>query len=590
MKLRRAISLSKQRLTRKAFRAALSLGAAGCLLSVSNAQELPALPDFPTQAVRPATTSPLPLPTTNDRAQSTVEPVTKARLVRFVGLKLGQPTATANSQSPTCSAETTCSIQAKCDKSAPDQTAKITWQARTAGQWKANPYVQATSNPASAVVPAAATTKVETGISDGGSREITVTVSGNGDSSDSLLDVDIPLSLPTMPAARQQAKTTKPMPRPSQVRAPEPVRSSTRMRLSDSTSSPASSQPKAPEQLGTLKQTARVTPSSRSDSASSKSPSIPETFNLSDRKSARAEKQSAQLPTLPAAKSTAKIPAPKLPELTAVSAGSKMEAVKLKDGSLPSTRSSRGQGAKKPMQVRIEGVPNQPVANKPSPTAPSLPQLANAPQPAKPSTRMSLSDQPKPSLKRIPASLASQRKPLPPASPAAPEALTSSSSRRSPDPASARPAEQTTKADLSVVVAQAVPLSVKSTIVQTSVEDPSVCQLIQSGERNLSLVGLKQGSTRVAIVTTDGDQEPKVRVYQVAVGRGDKAEYGLVELAEGIDQTVARLYPSSDIRVQTGDGKLIVSGTSSSEDEARRVLSLVRRTSLMPVVDKLETR
>lgn len=625
MKLRRAISLSKQRLTRKAFRAALSLGAASCLFSATQAQQLPALPDFPTQSSSPAAPE-LPLPAFDGQATSDTKQVSQARLVRFVGLKQDQALRTAGLPSTGRPAETSCSSEADCKTQAQpsetparrvattpghNQPAKITWQPRSTGTWKANPYVQTTQHETSAVVPAAATTKVETGISDGGSREITMTISGNGDTSDSLLDVDIPLTLPTMPAAPPQAageQVTKQIPRSGSVRRPEPVSSSTRMRLSDSKSAPktqsraiapkpSTPEPITPEHLGVSLPASPAGLSSGVGAAKLKEESAPETFNLSDRRSARSEKPTTKRPTLPklsAAKSTAmvqapkiqapkvqdpKLRAPKLPTLDPVPPKSTMEAIKLTDRSLPSTKSSRGQGVKKPMQVRIEGVPSKPTASKPS-----LPTLGTPPKPAMPSTRMSLSDQPKPSLKRIPASLASQRKPMPPASSAASDALTRTSSRRSAS------SDSSGSADLSVVVAQAVPLSVRSTIVQTSVEDPSVCQLIQSGERNLSLVGLKQGSTRVAIVTTDGSQEPQVRVYQVAVGRGDKAEYGLTELAEGIDQTIARLYPSSNIRVRTGDGKLVVSGTAGSEDEARRVLSLVRRTSLMPVVDQLETR
>jgi Flp pilus assembly secretin CpaC len=143
---------------------------------------------------------------------------------------------------------------------------------------------------------------------------------------------------------------------------------------------------------------------------------------------------------------------------------------------------------------------------------------------------------------------------------------------------------------IKVVAEQSSTIAVRDAILQTSIEDPSICRLIQSGDTGLSVVGLKAGTTRIAVVTAGRFGEPKVNVHEVSVGHGHQARIGLTELAAGIDETINRLYPTSDIRVAAGEGKLVVEGKASSESEAKRVLGLVRRTSLLPVVDRLDVR
>lgn len=489
-----------------------------------------------------------------------------------------------------------------------------------------NPHV-APARAGTAVVPAAATEPTDDAQS--ANQAISMTISGRDDEQ-SFLDVDIPLMLPShTPQGKSEstpgADTEKQVIEP-QARTPEIITQKTQIRLRGS-----AKVGKTNEQSGT-RQTAAVPKMqvvasrpqqvefSLSDATPDKNipaptsvPTLPDVadavpsdlpeYPLPPRP--RKQTTAAELPTL-------SVPTPPA-ALTAPNPKSKMVAVPQGSDKLPSTTSSRGsvsghlsensQSTRKPMQVLIEGQPARVVRSE---SAQSLAKAARPPQATFETARDAVenryefgSNQSLPAPRTVRARLASQRD-------AAPQTFKVSqknsdeeeildredfASSRKPEKARRIPAEALgSMAEISVTVEQAVPLSVRNTIVQTSVEDLSVCQLIKSGERSLSLIGLKAGTTRVAVVTTSSGSEPKVRVYQVSVGRGSKAEFGLTELAGGIDETISRLYPSSRIRIRAGEGRLIVSGTASSEEEARKVLALVRRTSLMPVTDNLQAR
>lgn len=125
-------------------------------------------------------------------------------------------------------------------------------------------------------------------------------------------------------------------------------------------------------------------------------------------------------------------------------------------------------------------------------------------------------------------------------------------------------------------------------IIEFSAEDPTVCKLIRTGENTLSLIGLRPGATRIAMVLDAGEsgQTLELRSVQVRGGQVDRA--GLPSLARDISRTVSELYPQSQLEIVPRDGQLIVQGRVSREADARKILNLVRKTSLLPVVDQLK--
>ncbi len=141
-----------------------------------------------------------------------------------------------------------------------------------------------------------------------------------------------------------------------------------------------------------------------------------------------------------------------------------------------------------------------------------------------------------------------------------------------------------------VKVQDATTIVCESPIAELSVEDPSICQIIQTGKNTFSLVGVASGSTRIALITQVTADQRTVEIREVSVGSEAATESGrLTALAEDITQTVKKLYPDSRVTVQAVDGNLIVRGTIRSEAEARKLLAFVRKTSLKPVVDQLQS-
>ncbi len=122
-----------------------------------------------------------------------------------------------------------------------------------------------------------------------------------------------------------------------------------------------------------------------------------------------------------------------------------------------------------------------------------------------------------------------------------------------------------------------------------SVEHPELCQVLKSSERSVSLVGLKPGQTRVALFTTNASGERKIEIREVTIAGAENRQADMKSLATEIGRSIHRMYPNSHIEVIAEAEGLTVQGYAGSEDEAKKIIGLVRRTSLQPVVDRLAT-
>ena len=122
-----------------------------------------------------------------------------------------------------------------------------------------------------------------------------------------------------------------------------------------------------------------------------------------------------------------------------------------------------------------------------------------------------------------------------------------------------------------------------------SVEHPELCQVLKSSERSVSLVGLKSGQTRVALFTTSASGERKIEIREVLIAGTENRQADMNSMAAEISKSVRRMYPSSRIEVIAEDDGLAVQGYAGSEAEAKKIISLIRRTSLQPVIDRLAT-
>lgn len=125
-------------------------------------------------------------------------------------------------------------------------------------------------------------------------------------------------------------------------------------------------------------------------------------------------------------------------------------------------------------------------------------------------------------------------------------------------------------------------------VIEYSVEHPGICNLIQTGNNALSLIGLKEGDTRIAVVTAGDEGKRNIEIHSVRVASATTAQVELSGLAREVTRTIARLYPRSQIEVLTDGDQLIVQGNVELERDARKIVNLVRKTSLIPVVDRVQ--
>lgn len=132
-------------------------------------------------------------------------------------------------------------------------------------------------------------------------------------------------------------------------------------------------------------------------------------------------------------------------------------------------------------------------------------------------------------------------------------------------------------------------LELDGAVVAFQIEDETVCQIVKTGKKTLSAIGLASGTTRVAVIQESaGDRS--TRVYAVRVASANDSSDTLSQLAQELTRTLRALHATSKIEVYANRQELTVRGLASSEEEAQAILSFVRRTTLRPVVDRVVTR
>lgn len=159
----------------------------------------------------------------------------------------------------------------------------------------------------------------------------------------------------------------------------------------------------------------------------------------------------------------------------------------------------------------------------------------------------------------------------------------------SPDGQATSQPKNQTNSPLSVGLQESTTLSTEYSIAELSVEHPSICQLLKTSERSISVIGMRPGTTRIALISYDAQGERAVDVREVAVGESSPTEVNLPELVKEVSRTVKQMFPKSDVRIVAYQDYVLVQGYTNYESDAKKILALVRKTSLFPVVDQLTT-
>ncbi len=136
-----------------------------------------------------------------------------------------------------------------------------------------------------------------------------------------------------------------------------------------------------------------------------------------------------------------------------------------------------------------------------------------------------------------------------------------------------------------LVAGEAQAILTDASILKFSVEHPEHCQIVKNGDRSASVIGIKPGKTRIAFFY---DQN-KVEIREVVITGPVDLHPQRSQMAMEMTRAVAAMYPSASVEVVTDDEGLVVQGFAESENEAKKIIRMVRQSSLLPVVDRLST-
>lgn len=130
-------------------------------------------------------------------------------------------------------------------------------------------------------------------------------------------------------------------------------------------------------------------------------------------------------------------------------------------------------------------------------------------------------------------------------------------------------------------------LQTKGSISKIHIVDGSICRVVANGNR-LFVVGDQPGETLVEVSTENSAKPTYVKVCVVKPWQqANKSSVAVDQLAS----IVSHLVPDAEVEVQPqADGSLVVKGMVESKEQAKKIVSSIRKMVLVPVVDALEIR
>jgi Flp pilus assembly secretin CpaC len=124
-------------------------------------------------------------------------------------------------------------------------------------------------------------------------------------------------------------------------------------------------------------------------------------------------------------------------------------------------------------------------------------------------------------------------------------------------------------------------------VVRAESLDPRVCDVIQFAPREVAVIGKERGMTRVLMWQKGNPGEPIS--YTVTIGSDDDEQGRVLDQYSKLHTVIQEMYPNSDVTLRPDSGRLIVSGTVESSEDAIAVITMIRRMRTIPVVDQLKT-
>jgi len=122
-------------------------------------------------------------------------------------------------------------------------------------------------------------------------------------------------------------------------------------------------------------------------------------------------------------------------------------------------------------------------------------------------------------------------------------------------------------------------------VVRVASANAEVCQVVQLNARDVAVVGKSRGTTKIEFWY---DNRGISRVsHVVAVGPDQAFETPEEDRNQEVHKLISYLFPDSQVELISEEDRLIVRGRTGSRRQAVDILSTIRRSQLVPVVDEL---
>ena len=141
--------------------------------------------------------------------------------------------------------------------------------------------------------------------------------------------------------------------------------------------------------------------------------------------------------------------------------------------------------------------------------------------------------------------------------------------------------------------AQVRSLTLGGSVRGVRVGDKGVCQAFASGPNQLKLIGTGIGTTQLVVWAQKNDEEDEVlmRAFEIHVNEFVPSEGNAIESTTNLlNQSIQKVFPRSQAKVQLVRGELWVTGTCESQDSAEKIIRMVRKSCLIPVRDQLTVK
>lgn len=134
-------------------------------------------------------------------------------------------------------------------------------------------------------------------------------------------------------------------------------------------------------------------------------------------------------------------------------------------------------------------------------------------------------------------------------------------------------------------------IAIDSPVAHVQSDNMAVCAVLKSASGLVQVIATGEGTTRLSVHVVGKDGVEKINRYEVAVGEVRASSVDSPEsIAMTLTQTVQSAFPGANVLVSAEAGRLVVTGSCTDEDAARRMLRMIRSACAIPVVDRVKVR